>query len=278
MNRTHTVAIAVIAFIILALTVDHLAVRRRQEQLFDLENRLKLAESEAMNALEQTKERVANELATSTRARVKLETDAALNEKLARYRDELQQIQEEIDFERSRLSKLSETRQRAEGGLPELIELDDLNTYYGEKLNEDKSLHATIESFQTSKGTLSFDKNDLSFQYVRSTGKLARFRIGKENSTIDHELIKAWLSDAESAKKELGYRLIANNTKNTNDGQVREKHLKKGDMYFKTYFHSKSVRGTNDRHSLQYDFYIEVGSESRSETARLESYNQKLGS
>ena len=49
-------------------------------------------------------------------------------------------------------------------------------------------------------------------------------------------------------------------------------------MYFKTYFFTKSVRGTNDRQSLQYDFYIEVGSESRLETARLESYNQKLGS
>lgn len=278
MNRTHTVAFVVIALAIVALTVDQLAVRRRQEQLFDLENRLKLAESEAMNALEETKERVANELATSTRKRVNVETDAILNEKLARYRDELQQIQEETDAERSRLSELSETRQRAEAGLPELIELDDLNTYYGERLNEDRSLIATIESFQTSKGTLSFDKNDVGFQYVPSTGKLARFRIGKENSTIDPELIEAWLSDAESAKQQLGYRLVANNTKNTNDGQAKEKHFEKGDMYFKTYFFPKSVRGTNDRQSLQYDFYIEVGSESRLESARLESYNQKLGS
>jgi hypothetical protein len=278
MERTHTVAIAVIALITLALTVDHLAVRRRQEQLFELENRLKLAESEGVNALEETGERVADELATSTRKRVNREADAALDEKLAQYRDELQQIQEEIYLERSRLSKLSETRQRAEAGLPELIELDDLNAYYGEKLNEDKSLFATIESFQTSKGTLSFDKNDVGFQYVPSTGQLARFRIGKENSTIDPELIKAWLSDAESAKKALGYRLVSNNTKNTNDGQAKEKHFKKGDMYFKTYFYSKSVRGTDDRHLLQHDFFIEVGSESRSEAARLESYNRKLGS
>jgi hypothetical protein len=278
MNRTHTVAIAVIALMTLALAVDHLAVRRRQGQLFDLENRLKMAESEAIDALEQTKERVANELATSTRARVDLETDAVMREKLARYRAELQRIQEEIEFERSRLSELAETRQRAEAGLPELIELDDLNTYYGKKLNEDESLHATIESFQTSEGTLAFDKNDLGFQYVPSTGELARFRIGKENSTVDPELIKAWLSDAESAKSKLGYRLISDNTKNTNDGRAKERHYTKGDMYFTTYFQHKSVRGMNDRHSLQYDFFIEVGSESRSETARLESYNQKLGS
>lgn len=278
MNRTHTVAIAVVALITLALTVDHLAVRRRQGQLFDLENRLKLAESEAMNALEQTKERVAHELATSTRERVDLETNAAVDEKLAGYRTELQQIRDEIELERSRLSELSETRQRAEVGLPELVELDDLNTYYGNKLTEDESLHATIESFRTSEGTLSFDKDDLGFQYVPSTGKLARFRIGKESSTIDPELIKAWLADAESTKKELGYRLIANNTKNTNDGQAEERHFTKGDMYFKTYFYSRSVRGMNDQHSLQYDFYVEVGSESRSQAARLESYNQKLGS
>ena len=278
MERTHSVAIAVIALITLALTVDHLAVRRRQEQLFELENRLKLAESEAMNALEQAKERVANELATSSRERFNRETEAASNEKLARYRDELQRIQEEIDFERTRLSELSETRQRAEAGLPELIELDDLNAYYGEKLNEAESLRATIESFQTSEGTLSFDKNDVGFQYIPSTGQLARFRIGKEDSTIDPELIEAWFSDAESAKQQLGYRLISNNTKNTNDGQAQEKHFKNGDMYFKTYLYSKSVRGTNNRHSQQYDFFIEVGSESRSEAARLESYNQKLGS
>jgi hypothetical protein len=278
MERTHSVAIAVIALITLALTVDHLAVRRRQEQLFELENRLKLAESEAMNALERAKERVANELATSSRERFNRETEAASNEKLARYRDELQRIQEEIDFERTRLSELSETRQRAEAGLPELIELDDLNAYYGEKLNEAESLRATIESFQTSEGTLSFDKNDVGFQYIPSTGQLARFRIGKEDSTIDPELIEAWFSDAESAKQQLGYRLISNNTKNTNDGQAQEKHFKNGDMYFKTYLYSKSVRGTNNRHSQQYDFFIEVGSESRSEAARLESYNQKLGS
>jgi hypothetical protein len=278
MERTHSVAIAIIALIILALTVDHLAVRRRQEQLFELENRLKLAESEAMNALERAKERVANELATSSRERFNRETEAASNEKLARYRDALQRIQEEIDFERTRLTELSETRQRAEAGLPELIELDDLNAYYGEKLNEAESLLATIESFQTSEGTLSFDKNDLGFQYIPSTGQLARFRIGKENSTLNPELIEAWLSDAESAKKKLGYRLISKNTKNTNDGQAQEKHFKNGDMYFKTYFNSKSVRGTNDRFSQQYDFFIEVGSESRSEAARLESYNQKLGS
>ena len=278
MERTHSVAIAVIALITLALTVDHLAVRRRQEQLFELENRLKLAESEAMNALEQAKERVANELATSSRERFNRETEAALNEQLARYRDALQRIQEEIDFERTRLSELSETRQRAEAGLPELMELDDLNAYYGEKLSEAESLLATIESFQTSEGTLSFDKNDVGFQYIPSTGQLARFRIGKEDSTIDPELIEAWFSDAESAKQQLGYRLISNNTKNTNDGQAQEKHFKNGDMYFKTYFFSKSVRGTNDRYSQQYDFFIEVGSESRSEAARLESYNQKLGS
>jgi hypothetical protein len=260
------------------LTVDHLAVRRRQEQLFELENRLKLAESEAVNALEQTKKRVANELAASSRKRFNRETEVALNEKLARYRTELQQIQEEIDSERSRLSELSETRQRAEAGLPELIELDDLNAYYGERLNEATSLLATIESFQTSEGTLSFDKNDLGFQYIPSTGQLARFRIGKENSIINPELIEAWLSSAESAKSKLGYRLISKNTKNTNDGQAQEKLFKKGDMYFKTYFYTKSVRGTNDRSSLQYDFFIEVGSESRAEAARLESYNQKLGS
>lgn len=278
MNRTHTVVIAVIALITLALTVDHLAVRHRQARMFDLENRLKLAESEAIGALEQTKERVANELATSTRKRVKLQADAALNDKLARYRTELQQIQEEIDSERSRLSELVETRQRAETGLPELIELDDLNTYYGEKLAGAESLHATIESFQTSQGTLSFEKDDFGFQYVPSTRKLARFRIGKENSTIDPDLIKAWLSDAEAAKSKLGYRLISDHTKNTNDGQAKERLYTKGDMYFKTFFQHRSVRGMNDRDSLQYDFFIEVGSESRSETARLESYNRKLGS
>lgn len=278
MNRAHTVAIAVIALITLALTVDHLAVRRKQEQIFDLENRLKLAESEAIDALEQTRERVANELATSTRDRIKLDADAALNENLARYRAELQQIQEEIDSERSRLSELVETTQRAEAGLPELIELDDLNTYYGEKLAEAESLQATIASFQTSNSTLSFEKGDFSFQYVPSTRKLARLRIGKENSTIDPEIIKAWLSDAESAKDKLGYRLISDNTVNKNDGQAKEKHYTKGDMYFKTFFQYKSVRGMNDRDSLQYDFFVEVGSESRSETARLESYNKKLGS
>jgi hypothetical protein len=72
--------------------------------------------------------------------------------------------------------------------------------------------------------------------------------------------------------------LISDNTVKKNDGQARERHYAKGDMYFKTFFEYKSVRGMNDRDSLQYDFFVEVGSESRSEAATLESYNQKLGS
>jgi hypothetical protein len=52
----------------------------------------------------------------------------------------------------------------------------------------------------------------------------------------------------------------------------------KGDMYFKTYFQYERVQGTYGRHSLQYTYYVEIGSEVRKARYELEQYNQKLGS
>jgi len=53
---------------------------------------------------------------------------------------------------------------------------------------------------------------------------------------------------------------------------------KKGDLYFKTYYQYERVLETYDRHSLQYNFFIELGSLKRKDQYMSEQYNIKTGS
>jgi len=78
--------------------------------------------------------------------------------------------------------------------LPNYVDLDDLHQRYADKKYS--------ESFITEKGTITFYSGQIQIITVPSTGKAAWIRIGKENSTENAELIKAWLN--ESLMSQLG--------------------------------------------------------------------------
>ena len=197
---------------------------------------------------------------------------------LTSFENQLKILKKNIEKEQKRLNQLQEKKQRIYNNLPDQVTLDELNDYYANKWKSTTSSYGTFESFQTKLGQLSFYKGDFSFSYIPSSRKVAWIKIGKEQSTTNSELIKAWLNESASAKVRLGYHLIYNRTRPSDYGEYTEKLYRKGDLYFKTYYQYERVQGTYGRHSLQYTFYIEVGSELRKKQYKLEQYNNKLGS
>jgi 3-methyladenine DNA glycosylase AlkC len=201
--------------------------------------------------------------------------------KIKVFQDELRAIQNRIAIERTKLEKIEDKRVRELSRLPEQVSLDDLYTSYNEKttIKPYAALGSNkIESFNTEKGTLSFTSSNYTFAIVPSTDLVAWMKLGKNNSSLNSELIKAWLEESEDMKLKQGYRLVSNRTYDSDYGETTEKLFRNEDMYFKTYFQYQRVQGTYGRHSLQYTFHVEVGSTSRKDRYQLEQYNQKLGS
>lgn len=203
-------------------------------------------------------------------------------ESLSGYVTKLRRLQEEIDSAASELEKVRSASARAREGLPELVELDDLKRYYTQKISYEStslsSYNRTVLEFETSKGWIGFVRADVVLETIPSTDELAWVRIGKNNSTGNSELILAWLSDSREVKKKLGYEEVSNETKRADYGNYTEVLLEKGDMYFKTYYQYQRVQGTYARHSMQYSFFVETGSKTRRERAKLEKFNSSLGS
>jgi len=102
-------------------------------------------------------------------------------------------------------------------------------------------------------------------------------KIGKANSTENSELIKAWIEESAAAKEKLGYVRQYRTTKPSDYGEYTEALYRKGDMYFKTYLQYQRVQGTYGRHSLQYTYYVEIGSEVRKRQYDLEAVQSKTG-
>lgn len=162
-------------------------------------------------------------------------------------------------------------------GLPELIDLDELEKLYAASARQSKGSNYSHE-FTAPKGSITFWSSNVNLTYVPSTQKLAFVRIGRNQSNENAELIKAWLEQATSAKSALGYRKVNSKKRPADYGEYTETEFRKGDMYFKTYFQFERVQGTYNRHSMQYTYYVETGSISRREQYFLELYNRKLGS
>lgn len=111
-----------------------------------------------------------------------------------------------------------------------------------------------MESFYTSLGPIGFQKSHFTFAYIPSSRLLAWLKIGKDNSSENSELIKAWLGEAERAKVRLGYVRQYRRTKPSDYGEYTEALYTKGDMYFKTFVQYQRVQGTYGRHSLHYTY------------------------
>jgi hypothetical protein len=192
--------------------------------------------------------------------------------------ERLRHLSTALSKRKAELKAAQAERDRVLNGLPEQVDLDQLNDYYASKWKQNTSSYGTVESFNTTLGAIGFLKTHFSFAYVPSSKRLAWLKIGKNDSTENAELIKAWLDESTQAKVRFGYVRKYRTTKPSDYGMYTEALYRKGDMYFKTYLQHQRVQGTYDRHSLQYTYYVEVGSETRKKQYKLEQYNQKLGS
>jgi len=224
-----------------------------------------------------TKEIFKNGIIDVTSKRLSKNIDLIIKEKLEKFSIQLNSLYKKIEDEQNIYKKLKLKNERLEKGLPKIVDLDNLNEYYSKRMNSVRKFE-TVELFETSMGTISFTKSDIKREYIPSTSQLAMIRIGKINSTLNSELIKAWLNDSRRIKEKFGYREISNSTRPSDYGKYTEILLTKGDMYFKIYYQYVRVQGTYGSHSLQYTFYVEIGSFNRKEKANIEKYNQSLGS
>jgi hypothetical protein len=209
------------------------------------------------------------------------ETLKIVNEKIAVL------AQEEVEKARKKLDELNLERARVDeelnktrkiqieklGVTLENITLDKLESEYSELVQKRKSLQ-----FQTYKGNINFSSDNLAMIYVPSVKKLASIKIGKKEVTENEQLIKAWIEESEKVKVLMGYERKYKTTNRSTYGEYIEGLYTKGDSYIKTYFQYERVQGTYARHSLQYTYFVEIGSEKRMKQAQSEQYNKKLGS
>ena len=231
---------------------------------------VRLIESARQEALKSLRDTVASDLTTAAKA-VSDEQAQALEERL-------RQLAVEVAKREVELKNAQAERDRVLNGMPEHVELDQLNDYYAPKWKQQTGYLGTVETFNTALGPIGFQKSHFAFAYVPSSKRLAWLKIGKDDSSENSELIKAWLEESARAKVRLGYTRQYQRTEPSDYGEYTEALYRKGDMYFKTYFQYQRVQGTYDRHSLQYTYYVETGSEARKQQHELEQYNQKLGS
>ena len=231
-----------------------------------LDSRLQITTETSIKSIEESGNNIQrefeNQFSQATENLIKNQLQNYKNE-LGKIISQLQKTHDEYEGEKQRLERL-------ENGLPEQVDIDDLqNRYSGNKPDE---------TFLTSKGKIYFFRSEIDVVIVPSTKKAAWIRIGKKNSQENSELIKAWLDESAKSKLQQGYKLRANRTRDSDYGEYTEKIYRKKDMYFKTYFQYERIQGTYGRYSLQYTFYVETGSEVRKQRYVLEQYTNRLGS
>ncbi|MDX2261488.1 MAG: hypothetical protein SFU84_07290 [Gemmatimonadales bacterium] len=190
-------------------------------------------------------------------------------------RRELDSLGSERSARVATIAALEESRRQHLRGLPGAVSLDSLNSYYAARWNDP----GFGETFETSAGNLGFTKSHFTFAYLPSTRDVAYIRIGRENDSFtSREAIRAWIREATEIKQLQGYTKVYLRSGSAEYGEYTEGLYRKGDSYFKTFFRYGRVQGTYGRYSLQYDYYIEIGSTARAEQYRLERYNNRLGS
>lgn len=117
----------------------------------------------------------------------------------------LLEVLAKIKTAEAELERLSEEAKNASTGLPEQVELDQLNQSYAVLFSQHKQSYGSIESFVTAVGQIHFEKRHFTFLYLPGSGELVSMRIGKDASTENAELTRAWISEATSVKLQYGY-------------------------------------------------------------------------
>ena len=184
---------------------------------------------------------------------------------LKTYKADLRKIKTQLKEEEEDLKNMIARRKRAESNLPAIVELEDayrnLKKTYG-------------TTFNTSVGAISVNHK---FYTIPSTGEIAYMRLGKQSSSDRSALIKAFLNEAKTSKKDDGYRYINSEKKTTDYGKFVKNIYSKGDSYFHTYYEYTRVQGTYNSTSYIYDYFIEVGSKKRKERYKKEQYSRAIG-
>jgi hypothetical protein len=193
----------------------------------------------------------------------------------ASLRTEVDSLERQREMNLRGLQNAEDAKRRLLQDLPGIVSLDSLNAYYSARWNES----GFSESFETTAGEIRFAKSHFTFAYVPSTRETAFNRIGKErDSYTSREVIRAWLREATDNKQRQGFTKVYLRSGPAEYGEYTEALYRNGDAYFKTFFRYGRVLETYGRHSLQYDYYAEVGSSARADRYRTERYNSRLGS
>lgn len=193
----------------------------------------------------------------------------------ARLQSEVDSLALVVFQRRAEVLALEEARQRTIRGLPGVVTLDSLNSYYASRWKEP----SFAESFDTRAGSLTFSKADFTFAYLRSPRDIAFIRIGRERDAgTSREVIQAWLRESAEAKQRQGYQRVYVRSGPAEYGEYNESMYRKGDAYLKTFFRFSRVQGTYDRFSLEYDYFVEIGSTARADRYKDEQYAARIGS
>ena len=217
------------------------------------------------NQAEKVKEEINNYLENKLNAYC----NNVINKKLILFESKLSNIQQNIQEEMTELEEIKSKKQRELANLPEYVDLDSLYQHYKD---------STSVTFDTEKGQINFSSYNIQIAMIPSIQKVAWIRIGKETSSENTSLIKAWLNESINQKTKQDYKLISENTNPSDYGEYTEKLYTKGDMYLKTYYQYIRYQGTYDSKYYRYTYYVEVGSTKRKNLYIREQYNSKLGS
>jgi len=272
-----------IAVVALALASAYLQVRvsrldRQSQEIGPLRDQVAVLATESVQSIEHAKQDALKSLQETVASDLASVAETVSDEQAKALEERLRLVTAEVSKREAELKNAQAERDRILSGLPEQVELDELNDYYAPKWKQQTSYRGTVETFHTSQGPISFQKNHFSFAYIPSSKRLAWLKIGKDDATENSELIKAWLDESARAKVRLGYVREYRSTKPSDYGEYTEALYRKGDMYFKTYLQHQRILETYGRHSLKYTYYVETGSHARKQQYELEQYNQKLGS
>jgi len=243
-----------------------------------LQQALSAEASESMKAIERARDLAIKSLRDTIASDLVSAAKTISDQQTRALEDRLRKLADEVSKREAEVRSAEAERDRVLNGLPEHVELDQLNDYYAALWKKETGYLSTVETFNTALGPISFQKSDFTFAYIPSSRRLAWLKIGKDDSSENSELIKAWLEEAERAKVRLGYVLQYRRTKPSDYGEYTEALYTKGDMYFKTFLQHQRVQGTYGGYSLQYTYYVETGSDARRKQYELEQYNEKLGS
>ena len=240
--------------------------------------RLQETTRRATSDIAKARDSAIQDLRESAARDVKTSTEDAIKSKLRAFEERLTAITSEVEKRQQDLRELERDRQLLSKNLPGAVDLDELGKYYSEILTRDIQYPSAAVRFRTSVGQIDFDKKNIQVVRLPSDGSTVWVKIGKESTSENSELIRAWISEAERAKTKLGYTREHRLVRPADYGEVIESLYRKGDLYFKTFLQHQRVQGTYGRHSLEYTYYVESGSISRKDRYELEQYNKKLGS